>query len=427
MAVDADRASDAGTPGAEDGVLHSDLSLRLLLDYTPGGMAVLDRDCRYVLANRRWLERLDSAHHDLTGVVFAPPFVGLADRWDDVRAACLAGAAEHASLDLLSVRGSLAPVRWSVRPWKLSPGRIGGLVVTFEESGASTGQTGQNEIMEESTQDARALQDGLARQAGPLASLVTSLLAARDKAQQADRSKAEFLANMSHELRSPLNAIIGFAEIIRDEMFGPIGQEQYKEYIADIHSSGTHLLNLINDILDLSKIEAGKQDLSESLVALHEVVGSCRRVIHARAEEARLTLVSDIPPDLPLLLADERKLKQVLINLLSNAVKFTPEGGTITTKAWIENGAFVVAISDTGIGIAPEDIEKAMAAFGQVDSDLNRRANGTGLGLPLVKSLIELHGGSFHLESTVGVGTTVTMRLPHSRVFADGAGQATAI
>jgi signal transduction histidine kinase len=202
-------------------------------------------------------------------------------------------------------------------------------------------------------------------------------------------------------------------------MFGPIGNSQYKSYTTDISESARHLLELINDILDAAKIEAGQMTLAEEVIKPHELIESVRRLVTPRAERAELSFEIRIAEDAPSLRADRTKLKQILINLLSNAVKFTPEGGHIVLSAEAaENGEFLFLVSDTGIGIAAVDIPRAMAPFGQVDSRLSRKYEGTGLGLPLVKSLAELHGGGFELVSQPDVGTTVTVRLPASRVVA---------
>ena len=242
---------------------------------------------------------------------------------------------------------------------------------------------------------------------------------AREQAEIANRAKSEFLANMSHELRTPLNAIIGFSETISREMFGPVGSAKYLEYVKDIYSSGTHLLSLINDILDLSKIEAGEIELHEENVDVSEVIRSTLIMVREQAEEGEVEIEHVIAPNLVALRADERHLKQILVNILSNAIKFTPAKGKVTIRAWyrLESG-YVFQIVDTGIGIALDDIPKVLMPFGQVESGPVRKYQGTGLGLPLTKSLVERHGGSMDLQSEVGVGTTVTVRFPAERVAA---------
>ena len=253
------------------------------------------------------------------------------------------------------------------------------------------------------------------------------LRTAMDQAEFANRSKSEFLANMSHELRTPLNAIIGFAQVIRDELFGALGSAKYRDYAADINDSGQHLLDLINDILDISKIESGKLELYEDDLDAAGLIRSAVNLVHERAVSGGLTLKIEVPDDLPALYADERKLKQILVNLLSNAVKFTKPGGIVTIGTWCnENSGFMFQVQDTGIGMAQEDVPKALSQFGQVDSALNRQYEGTGLGLPLSKALTELHGGAMDLQSKLGVGTTVTLRLPAARLRPSPAGRQSA-
>ena len=245
------------------------------------------------------------------------------------------------------------------------------------------------------------------------------LLVAKEQAELANRTKSEFLANMSHELRTPLNAILGFSELMGNATLGPLGNPKYEEYAKDINDSGRHLLALIQDILDLSKIEAGQLELDEEEIDIAMVIRSCLVLVKERAENSGVKLKTDIPQEIPALHADKRKLKQILVNLLSNAVKFTPAGGEVALKAWSRpDGGYVFQIIDTGIGIALADIPKALSPFGQVDSDLNRKYEGTGLGLPLTKQLVEMHGGSLDLQSEVGVGTTVTVRFPAERIMA---------
>jgi len=245
-----------------------------------------------------------------------------------------------------------------------------------------------------------------------------ALRLAKETAELANRTKSEFLASMSHELRTPLNAIIGFSEIMSDEMLGPIGTPQYKGYIDDITDSAKHLLIVINDILDVAKIESGHIALSEEVVDPTGLAGSVMRLVSPRSDEANVTLSLIVAENLPALRADKTKLKQILINLLSNAVKFTPEGGRVELRAELaENGDFLFIVHDTGIGMSEADIRIALTPFGQVDSRLSRRFEGTGLGLPLAQGLTEMHGGSFKIESEPGQGTTISVRLPAERVF----------
>jgi signal transduction histidine kinase len=242
------------------------------------------------------------------------------------------------------------------------------------------------------------------------------IIAAKETAEGASRAKSEFLANMSHELRTPLNAIIGFSELMADELLGPLGSARYRDYVRDIHASGVHLLNIINDILDLSKIETGRIEANDAPLDLEPVLRGCIRIVHERASAAGLRLVEDIPPAPPLLHGDERMLKQILLNLLSNAIKFTPAGGEVRLAARTHpDGTVTIRISDTGIGIAPADIPRALQPFVQIDSSLNRRYAGTGLGLPIAKSLVELHGGQLEIESEVGAGTTIMLIFPRER------------
>ncbi len=242
---------------------------------------------------------------------------------------------------------------------------------------------------------------------------------AKRVAESANRSKSEFLANMSHELRTPLNAIIGFADIIAKEMFGAIKVPQYKEYAHDIAASGGNLLAIINDILDMSKIEAGRLELREETVDVPQVAEACRRLITPRAAEAQVTVDCPILPGLPYIRADEIRIKQILLNLLSNAVKFTQPGGRVrVTAGLLPGGEFEIAVADTGIGMSAEQIEIALQPFRQLDNGLARQSQGTGLGLPLVKAFTELHGGRLRIRSVPREGTTVAVILPPGRVQA---------
>jgi len=243
----------------------------------------------------------------------------------------------------------------------------------------------------------------------------TQLIEAKNSAEAASRAKSEFLANMSHELRTPLNAIIGFSEILRQEGLGPLGHTSYRDYVRDVHESGVHLLKIINDILDLSKIEVGRLTLNEVPIDVRDTVESCLRIVRERAANAGLDLIVDFAPNLPTLNADERMVKQVLLNLLSNAIKFTPRGSVRVTAGVDPDDSVSISVIDTGIGIAPENIEKALMPFVQIDSSLQRKYAGTGLGLPLARSMIEHHGGDFEIESKVGEGTAITVRFPPVR------------
>ncbi|HLY44499.1 MAG TPA: ATP-binding protein [Stellaceae bacterium] len=246
-----------------------------------------------------------------------------------------------------------------------------------------------------------------------------ALRLAKDEADSANRSKSQFLATMSHELRTPLNAIIGFAELMQREVMGPIGNEQYRSYINDINVSGSHLLELINDILDLTKAEAGMLELHDEVMDLSAAIRAVARASRAQIEKAELEVDVDLSADLPLLRADERKVRQVFFNLIGNAVKFTLPGGRIRIVGRFDpKSGTTVTVADSGIGIAPADLERVLEPFVQVDSTLARRHHGTGLGLPAVKAIMNLHGGTVSLRSSVGVGTEVIIAFPAERTVA---------
>jgi signal transduction histidine kinase len=273
--------------------------------------------------------------------------------------------------------------------------------------------------------------DHTAREAAILRSYITKLETTKHELEQsledraialtaaavANKTKSDFLASMSHELRTPLNAIIGFSEMMVIQTFGPLGDVHYRDYVRDIHESGKHLLSLINDILDLSRLDAGKAELFEEKLHVADIVSDCLRMVEPQAVAAGVNLATELPANSPRFLADERQIKQVLINLLSNAVKFTPAGGRITLTARNRPDGLVINVTDTGIGIAPENIAKAFETFGQIDSTVARKHKGTGLGLPLARQLVELHGGTLTLESAVGTGTAATIMLPASRIL----------
>jgi two-component system cell cycle sensor histidine kinase PleC len=300
----------------------------------------------------------------------------------------------------------------------------GGLVMTAADITALKAQETKLRANEEQLQSAVAK---LEENAAELAELAAKYQAETVRAEGANQAKSEFLANMSHELRTPLNAINGFSEMMSEEMFGPIGDRRYKEYAKDILSSGRHLLSLINDILDMSKIEAGKMSLHPEPMQPGEVIDDAVRLIRNRAETAGLSLMVVVAEDAPVVDADYRAVKQILLNLLSNALKFTPRGGRITLtvdRLRPEDGfdGIRMAVTDTGVGIAEADLARLAKPFEQVESQHSKTTQGTGLGLALTKSLVEMHGGALEMKSKPGQGTTVSFTLPMKQ--GEGGGQA---
>jgi two-component system cell cycle sensor histidine kinase PleC len=318
---------------------------------------------------------------------------------------------QEAPGDVTGVReAELADGRWV----QISERRTaeGGAVVTAADITAVKAQEEARRLNEEELRKAVA---NLEKSQAELSELARKYEAEKVRAEGANQAKSEFLANMSHELRTPLNAINGFSEIMLAEMFGPLGDGRYRDYAQDILNSGQHLLALINDILDMSKIEAGKMTLRFEPVSIEEVAEEAVRLIQPRADTAGLELTLELPP-LPNVEADYRAVKQVLLNLLSNAVKFTPRGGSVDIRAEAlgENGVRVI-VHDTGIGIASEDLARLARPFEQIESQHSKTQQGTGLGLALSKALVEMHGGALELDSAPGRGTTVSVRLPLRR------------
>src|SRR5215831_2606512 len=241
---------------------------------------------------------------------------------------------------------------------------------------------------------------------------------ARRRAEAANIAKSRFLAQMSHELRTPLNAILGFSEVMKGEIFGPHQVPAYKEYAGDIHNSGVHLLGLINEILDLSRVEAGRYELNEEPVSLAHVVGECNHLLQMRARSRGLTIHELFETDMPRLWVDERAVRQICLNLLGNAIKFTPQGGEIWLKAgWTASGGQYISVKDTGPGIPEEEIPIVLASFGQGSNSIKSAEQGAGLGLPIAKNLIEMHGGTFTLKSKLRIGTEVIVTFPPERVM----------
>jgi signal transduction histidine kinase len=271
--------------------------------------------------------------------------------------------------------------------------------------------------LRERVAELEAAQRKLEHQGEDLVRLADDLKTARDQAEAANQAKSQFLAAMSHELRTPLNAIIGFSEIVRNEKLGNLGSPRYRDYVEDIHASGEHLRDLIEDILEFSKIDTKTEELHEARVDVREAAEAAVEALRERAEAGGLELTLDLPAELPSLRADPDQVKRALGILLANAVRFTGPGGKATLGVRCDSsGELLIRVSDTGIGMAPEDVQKALSPFDQIDGDLNRRYEGAGLGLPLAKGFVELHGGSLEIESAPGVGTTVTLRFPAERV-----------
>src|ERR1700757_3132860 len=265
------------------------------------------------------------------------------------------------------------------------------------------------------TLEARAEKDALI---GELEQAKSISDEARHRAEAANVAKSRFLAQMSHELRTPLNAILGFSEVMKSEIFGSHAVPVYKEYSADIHNSGVHLLNLINEILDLSRIEAGRYELNEEAVALVNVVADCHHLLKLRASTRGITIHEMFEHGMPKIWGDERAIRQIVLNLLSNSIKFTPQGGEIWLKVgWTASGGQYLSVKDTGSGIAEDEIPIGLAWFGQGSNSIKSAEQGAGLGLPIAKSLIDMHGGTFTLKSKLRIGTEVIVTFPPERVM----------
>ncbi len=343
-----------------------------------------------------------------------------------------------AELAVRSHMPAAAPARPGLREVEMADGRWlqvserrtaeGGLVMTAADITRIKRQEEARRLNEEALQHAVERLEESRRE---LSELAQKYQLEKHRAENANSAKSEFLANMSHELRTPLNAINGFSEIMATEMFGPLGDRRYKEYANDILGSGQHLLALINDILDMSKIEAGKMNLHFEALELEDLVSEAVRLMRNRAEAAKLRVEIDMPTNLPLVQADFRAVKQILLNLLSNAVKFTPQGGRIVVAAREVSGPtgrrVRISVADSGIGIAKNDLARIARPFEQVETQHSKTQQGTGLGLALTKSLIELHEGAFTIESQPGVGTTVIFTLPVQRETTEKARMAEAV
>ena len=380
-----------------------------LIENLPVGVTLVDHDLRFVAFNRPFLDIYD----------FEPNMLQVGDSFEKfIRYHAQRGEYGPGDIDELArprLERALDPQphqferrrpNGQVVEVRRVPLPGGGFVTTYIDVSVAR----QREL---DLEDTRAR---LERQAHELTEARIESEAARAAADAANRAKSLFLANMSHELRTPLNAILGFSEITREAMMGPL-DARYRDYAREIHASGQYLLRLINDVLDTSKIEVDRMALHEETVDIADVVAECQRLLRDRAEERNLGFDVALPSELPALRADRLRIKQIVLNLLSNALKFTPEGGRVSVSAVVPaDGGLALVIADTGIGMREEDIPVALEPFRQIENPLTRHYEGTGLGLPLAKALAELHGGRLTIASALGKGTTVTVWLPPRRL-----------
>lgn len=373
---------------ADDSAKRSAELLETTLENMADGIRVYDSDLRLVVCNRRALEMFDH-----------PPFLGrVGTHYSDLLAYNEENGQYAADPTVESTESRLERAKRLINrktPYFTRDGRViekrrnampnGGFVATYRD------------ITE-------------------LYKTQQMLLDAKQKAESASRSKSEFLANMSHELRTPLNPIIGFSEIMEQQLHGALGSTHYDEYVKAIKESALHLLSIINDILDIAKIEAGKAEPSDDDVRIGEIILSCRRLMQESATQANIALEANVSDNIPRFRADPRMVKQIILNLLSNAIKFTPAGGKVTVVVEVVD-ALRIIISDTGIGMSAADIEKALTPFEQADRSITRKYQGTGLGLPLARSFARLHGGDLMIDSKLGEGTAVTVTFPAHRLI----------
>ncbi|MFE4105165.1 CBS domain-containing protein [Almyronema epifaneia] len=389
---------------------ESEAKFRLFVEHAPAAVAMFDRQMHYLAVSARWLLDYGLGDRDVIGLSHYQVFPDTPQAWKEIHQRCLAGAIETCEEDPFPrFDGSIDWLRWEVHPWYDAQGAIGGIIIFTEV------------ITARKQAEAALKQSEVAlRQANERLTTTNAELA------RATRLKDEFLANISHELRTPLNAILGLSEGLKDQVYGPLTAKQHNS-LATIERSGQHLLELINDILDLSKAEAGKLELQVCLTDVFHLCNSSLAFIRQQANRKRIQLCVSVPDTVALIEVDERRLRQVLINLLSNAVKFTPDGGQVELAVRVESPEILFVVSDTGIGIAPENMSKLFAAFVQIDSSLSRQHQGTGLGLALVRRLSELHGGTVEVESEVAKGSRFTVRLPYRDSQVLTASQSTAI
>jgi PAS domain S-box-containing protein len=402
---------------------RSEQRLRDAIESIDAGFVLYDADDRLVLSNEKYLEMIPflRERRDLIGMHFDDIVrAGAAVGWyiheeatRDPEAWVATRFAQHRNPPREPIETQVRDGRWlQVSERRTADGYTVGIRTDI------TRRKQQEEALRQSEERLQRLvselelsRRQLEKQAEDLRHLATENEAAKQRAEAASLSKSQFLANMSHELRTPLNAIIGFSDMMKNQLLGPIGAPRYVEYAKDINASGTHLLSLINDVLDMSKIEAGRYTIHPEPVDGAEMLRSCARLVRVRASESGVALGIGVAQELPLQ-ADARALKQVLLNLLTNAIKFTPSGGSVNLSASGERDGVVFRVADTGVGISAEDLPRIGRRFEQVDNALTRKGEGTGLGLALSRALVELHGGTLEIESAVGEGTTVSVWLP---------------
>ncbi len=387
----------------------SEEKFRAIIENSPASISLKSADGRYFFINKQFEDIASVVSTDITGKtseeIFPEDFAKSGMEHDRVVLATGRASAREEEFRRSGSSLWFLTVKFPIRDAKGDVAAIGAIHTDITER-----KRAERQLVES--------RNRLEAKSHEYELLSEHLMEDRDRSEAANRAKSEFLAMMSHELRTPLNAIIGFSEIIKTEALGPVGNTKYHEFAHDIHASGQHLLELINDILDLSKIESGKLKLYEEDIEVPEVIDSVLTLVKDSANKGEIELASDCAEDLPMLRADRRKVKQILANILANGIKFTPAGGRVCLKTWCNtDSGHVFQITDSGIGISDEQIPRALAPFQQIDSRLGRQHEGTGLGLPLTKALVELHGGTFDLQSEIDRGTTVTVRFPANRIL----------
>jgi PAS domain S-box-containing protein len=381
---------ESAVEGALRRVEQENSELRAVLDTATDGVLVLDRAGRVLSANRTAEALFGYDAADFTELPFGDLF---------------APESRRAVFDYLEriADGAAAGILEAGRE---AIGRVhrGGLVPLYITMGRVEGGAKVCAVLRDLTAWKRTEEE---------------LINARQQAERASTAKSELLAKISHEIRTPLNAIIGFSEVMMDERFGPIGNERYKQYLKDIHTSGGHLISLLNDLLDLSKIEAGKLELSFVNLKLNDLVQRCVAIMQQQANRERVIIRTSLPASLPQIVADERSVRQIVLNLLSNSIKFTGAGGqVIVSTALTDDREVILRVRDTGIGMSEKELQSAMEPFRQLATSAHWRSNGTGLGLPITKALTEANHARFRITSQINTGTLVEVVFPATRVLA---------